>query len=215
MTSVTKTTTASRATAAKGKKSAALAHGDGAPARRRKPAPQPTRPQAAKSLRQKATAPAPVSDSPVLGSGREVEQLRLLRFLGFRLTRAKVQVHKQLLQQLDPLQLGATEYSVLVLVDANKGIYQRQLGSALEISPPNMVPIVERLVGRGLLRRVASEQDRRMQELYLTPAGQSLLAQAEASVEDFEATLEARLTATERRYFTSALKKLGAWPQEG
>lgn len=145
----------------------------------------------------------------VAASLPEIDQSRLTRFLGFRLTRAKVQVHKLFVKRLATWELSATEYSVLVLIDANPGVYLRQLGSALDISPPNLVPVLDRLSQRHLLMRQPSAEDRRLQSLYLTEAGQALLRQAESEVEQFEQGLEQALTATERRYINSGLKKLG------
>lgn len=147
--------------------------------------------------------------SPV--SHSEIDQSRLTRFLGFRLTRAKVQVHKIFLRRLSVLELSATEFSVLVLVGANPGVYLRQLGSALDVSPPNLVAVVDRLVQRGVLARLPSAEDRRLQELHLTDAGRHLLARAEAQVEMFETGLEQSLSVAERRCLDSALKKLAAF----
>lgn len=138
----------------------------------------------------------------------DIDQTRLTRFLGFRLTRAKVQVHRRFLRHLSDWDLSATEYSVLVLIDANPGVYLRLLGSALDISPPNLVPVVDRLVQRKWALRQPGAEDRRLQSLYLTEEGREWLSQAEAAVEQFERELEAGLSVTERRYLDSALKKL-------
>ncbi|MDO5103632.1 MAG: MarR family transcriptional regulator [Lautropia sp.] len=140
----------------------------------------------------------------------EIDQSRLTRFLGFRLTRAKVQVHRLFLKQLSAWSLSATDFSVLVLIDANPGVYSRQLGSALDISPPNLVPVLDKLSQRALLKRQPSSEDRRLQSLFLTDSGRDLLREAEAEVARFERELEAVLTASERRYMNSALKKLAA-----
>lgn len=147
-------------------------------------------------------------------SHSETDSSRLTRFLGFRLTRAKVQIHKLLQALLAAQQLSITELSVLMLADANPGIYLRQLSSALDISPPNLVSVVERLVQRDLLMRLPSTEDRRLQELHLTHAGHELLARAETEVEQFERALEQSLTATERRHIDSALRKLAAFQPE-
>lgn len=138
----------------------------------------------------------------------EIEQSRLTRFLGFRITRAKIRVHKVLMTCLSAHGLNSTEFSVLVLASANPGAYLRQLSSALHVSPPNLVSVIERLVKRDLLTRSTGSEDRRLQELHLTKAGQALLKKAEADVERFEHALEQSLTATERRHIDSALGKL-------
>ncbi len=108
-------------------------------------------------------------------------------------------------------ELSTTDFSALVLIDANPGLYQRQLGQALEISPPNVVPIIDRLVQREVVVRLPSKDDRRLQELHLTDAGRALLKKAEADVARFERLLEESLTATEQRHIDSALKKLSAF----
>jgi DNA-binding MarR family transcriptional regulator len=144
----------------------------------------------------------------------DVDSSCLTRFIGFRLTRAKVQVHKALQALLSARQLSITEFSILMLANSNPGVYQRQLGQALDISPPNLVAVIERLVQRDLLSRLPSTEDRRLQELHLTESGQTLLRQAESEVAAFEQMLEQRLTATERRYVESALRKLAAFEIE-
>ncbi|WP_238944340.1 MarR family winged helix-turn-helix transcriptional regulator [Allofranklinella schreckenbergeri] len=139
-----------------------------------------------------------------------IDQTRLQRFMGYRLTRIKLSVHKRFLQALADWELGPSEFSLLVLVDANPGIFQRQISQALDISPPNLVPLVERLVERGLIERRASAEDRRLQQLVLTPAGKRLQIRAEQAVECFERDLEQALSAAERQCLSVALDKLQA-----
>lgn len=139
----------------------------------------------------------------------------LTRFLGFRLTRARTQVHKTLQNLLAAHQLSIVEMSTLMLTEANPGAYLRQLGAALDMSPPNLVAVIERLVQRGLLLRQPSAEDRRLQELYLTDEGRALLTRAEAEVAAFEQALEQALTATERRHIEPALRKIAAFQWEG
>lgn len=125
-----------------------------------------------------------------------------------------MQVHKALQALLSAQQLSITEFSILMLANSNPGVYQRQLGQALDISPPNLVAVIERMVQRDVLSRLPSAEDRRLQELHLTPTGKVLLRQAEAEVAAFEQRLEQRLTSTERRYVESALRKLAAFEVE-
>lgn len=144
----------------------------------------------------------------------EIELSRLTRFLGFRLTRVKIKVHRLLLDCLAEHELSSTEFSVLVLIHANPGVYLRQLSSALAVSPPNLVSVIERMVKKGLIRRSSSAEDRRLHELHLTDTGEALLERVEAKVERFERAMEQSLTATERRYIDSAPRKLAAFELE-
>lgn len=138
----------------------------------------------------------------------EVDQSRLRRFLGYRLTRTEIQIHKLFVRRMAALALKPSEFAILVLIDANPGIYLRQLGEALDISPSNLVPVVERMVQRGLARRAPDPRDRRLQQLHLSPQGKALQARAEDEVARLEHEIEQALTASERKHLFSALEKL-------
>ena len=138
----------------------------------------------------------------------EIDQTRLRRFLGYRLTRTEILVHKLFLQRCEALSLKPGEYSILVMVDANPGIYLRQLGEALDISPSNLVPVLDRLVQRDLMQRRADTRDRRLQQLHLTATGQAVLSQAEQKVEELECNFDQILSPAERVHLISALDKL-------
>lgn len=139
---------------------------------------------------------------------------RLERFLGYRLSRAKVRVHRCFMQRVAPFALSPGEFSVLVLLDENPGAFLRDLSRALDISAPNLVSVVDRLVRRGLLSRTPDPKDRRLQHLDLTAAGQALLARAESEVEDFEQRLAGMLTTEEHRIFLTALERISAQADE-
>jgi DNA-binding MarR family transcriptional regulator len=110
----------------------------------------------------------------------ELDQSHLGHLVGYAATRASVQLKKSFAQHLGPLDLKATEFSILVLVGSNEQVNQKQLGHALDVSAPNLAVILDRLQERGLIVRVRSDQDRREQRIKLTEAGQDLCQRAEA-----------------------------------
>ena len=72
--------------------------------------------------------------------------------------------------------LGAARPEGRRVLDPDAGrverrVNQKQLGQALDISPPNMAVTLDRMVERGWVERVRSTQDRRAQHIHLTPAG--------------------------------------------
>lgn len=140
-----------------------------------------------------------------------VDQSRLQRYLGYRLSRASLKVRRLFAQRVGALELKPVEFSILVLADANVGINLRQLGDSLEIPPPNLVQVVNRLIKRKLLKRVHSQSDRRIQHLLLTPQGATLLAEAEQAVSAMEQEIEQLFTATEQRALATGLRKLLRW----
>ncbi|WP_280189264.1 MarR family winged helix-turn-helix transcriptional regulator [Delftia sp. PS-11] len=141
-----------------------------------------------------------------------IDQSRLQRYLGYRLTRTEIHIHKLFAQRVAGFDLKPSEFSILVLLDSNPGIYLRQLGEALDISPSNLVPVVERLVQRGLIQRQPDPRDRRLQQLHLTPEGRALQGLAEGEVARLEDELEQLLSPAERAHLLVALDKLTAVP---
>nr|WP_246432158.1 MarR family transcriptional regulator [Xanthomonas theicola] len=128
-----------------------------------------------------------------------IDQARLTRLLGFRLTRSELQIRRMFLDCVRAYELKPVDFSVLVLVDANSGANQRQLAEVLDVSPPSLAIVIARLIKRRLLRQVRGRQDRRMQHLHLTAAGKALLDEAEAAVQQMEARLLQALGPSARR----------------
>ncbi|MDE1146883.1 MAG: MarR family transcriptional regulator [Azospirillaceae bacterium] len=135
---------------------------------------------------------------------------KLTCFIGFNLVRAETVIRRRLMEQLAPCQLTLAEFALLSLISVNQGANQRQAGEVLEIAPPNMAHLVDRLAGRGLLTRVRGRRDRRVQLLSLTDAGYELLVQAETLVEEQEAGVSAVLTPEEQTQLLGLLNKIRA-----
>lgn len=81
--------------------------------------------------------------------------------------------------------------ALLVLLAANPGISQSQVGRRLDIQRANMVAFIARHEQRGLLVRRAL--DGRTQALALSPAGRALLARARRIMAAHEKALLARV----------------------
>lgn len=107
-----------------------------------------------------------------------LDQSGLMHLLGYAATRASVELKKSFHRHLGPLKLKAVEFSILVLVDTNAEVNQKQLGRALDVSAPNLAVTLDRMVEQGWVRRERSERDRRAQLVKLTPAGQALVTRA-------------------------------------
>jgi DNA-binding MarR family transcriptional regulator len=103
--------------------------------------------------------------------------------LGYRLRRASMAMMSALMEALRPFNLSAGEASFLILVGANPGCRQSDVGRALEIKRANLTPLVGRMKARGLV--VDTPIDGRSLSLALTQDGIALqgevLARAAAS----------------------------------
>src|SRR5687767_13988095 len=119
------------------------------------------------TLRAMARPPAKLLDRGLLPS-----------LLGDALRRAKAAVYADLAGTFTRAGEALTpgEFGLLVLVERNGGLSQMTLARALGIDRSTLVPILDRLQGRGLVVRRRSPTDGRMHALALTPNGTKALA---------------------------------------
>ncbi|MGY4827315.1 MarR family winged helix-turn-helix transcriptional regulator [Sphaerotilaceae bacterium SBD11-9] len=148
-----------------------------------------------------ALAPKPVRHGAL-------DQSRLTHLVGYAATRASVELKKSFSKHLGPLQLKAVEFSILVLVASNEQVNQKQLGQALDVSPPNLAVTLDRMVERGWVERVRSTEDRRSQIVVLTKAGQQLVQKAEKIAATMENETLAVLSPAERLLLLELLLKV-------
>jgi DNA-binding MarR family transcriptional regulator len=106
------------------------------------------------------------------------------------------------------LELRPVEYTMLVLVNENPGSTGARLARALAVSAPNITMWLEKLQRRGLVRREASETDRRSLHLYVTDKGRKLAEEATRRVVEAERHAFAHLSAGERAILVELLRKL-------
>lgn len=99
----------------------------------------------------------------------ETVTLRLLVLIGR-------EISSLLEQTLRPHGLNETEYrTLMMLFSQSDGVaHPGDLCAAAAQSPANMTRVADGLCARGLITRVASEQDRRRAILRITPAGEAL-----------------------------------------
>jgi DNA-binding MarR family transcriptional regulator len=104
--------------------------------------------------------------------------------------------------------LKQVDFSVLSLLAHNPGATSRQLCATLDILPPNLVSLISAMDSRGLIERRPHPYDGRAIGLYLTPAGETLVRDAERTVVELEADASAKLTTRERETLIRLLQKI-------
>jgi DNA-binding MarR family transcriptional regulator len=138
----------------------------------------------------------------------ELDPSRLMHLVGYAASRASIELKKVFARHLGPLDLKAVEFSILVLVAHNDEVNQKQLGQALDVSPPNMAVTLDRMVERGWVERVRSEKDRRAMIIHLTRKGRELVARAEKIAATMEEDALRRLSSAERALLLELLFKV-------
>lgn len=111
--------------------------------------------------------------------------------LGYLLSFVARLVRDRTRDALAPLGLDTSHIGVLNVLESGGMLSQRELGRSLGIDRTTVVRLIDELQSIGLVAREPSE-DRRINALRLTPAG-----------EDIAARMEALVTATERDVFSA------------
>lgn len=128
--------------------------------------------------------------------------------LGYWLRRASTVMMADLGTSLAQTELRPTEATILLLIDANTGLTQSDIGHVLGIARANMAPLIAGLLKKGFLQK--SRVDGRSQALALTPAGAAKGRAAQAIIDDHEARFRSRLDPAMAQDLLATLKVLGA-----
>jgi DNA-binding MarR family transcriptional regulator len=126
--------------------------------------------------------------------------------LGYQLRRVSVAMMADLSARLVPLGLRPAEATILLLVGANAGCRQGEIGEALGIKRANMVPLMARLVDGGLVARARA--DGRSHALSLTARGAAKVAAINKLLDRQEALFQSSLDDRSLKNLLGALATL-------
>lgn len=147
------------------------------------------------------------------GKSDGLDQAELRKHAGYLLARARWHAFRNFERHIGrPLDLKPVEYSVLLLVETNRGASHRQLSEALGVAAPNMTLILRKLDERALIERARAENDKRVQSITLTAGGRKVLQRARAQGQDMDAAWLARLSPGEQALLFELLGKLAEPP---
>lgn len=138
----------------------------------------------------------------------QVDTSYLESLVGYNARRATLVIVDAFLRNMAVYGLRPVDFSVLSLVAHNPGITSRQLCTALNIQPPNLVGMISQLQRRELITRRPHPHDGRAMGLHLTPEGRKMMKQAEVTAAELEDTATARLSQAERRTLMQLLRKI-------
>ena len=123
--------------------------------------------------------------------------------LGYLLRRASSAMMTDLGGALAEVGLRPVEGTILILVGANPGCIQIELGRMLGIKRANMVPLVSGLAARGYLEK--TPVDGRSLALTLTDAGDAMRRQVEQIMNAHEARFAQLLAGQDQAALRTAL----------
>ncbi len=155
-----------------------------------------------------------VRDAPADDSGRSSSRKpplalgRLERLLGYALRRAQFGVFQDFAAEMKEFGLTPGQLGALLLIEANKGLSQSELGLALGIDRSSVVPLIDRLQKRGWVRRAPRISDRRAHALELAPGGVALLTRQQPRLDAHEERIAADLSPAERQRLFDLLTRV-------
>jgi DNA-binding MarR family transcriptional regulator len=100
--------------------------------------------------------------------------------LGYFVRRLQVWIFQDFIRTLARIDISPAQFSVLVVIGANRGLSQAVLAQTLGIERARLVRLLHGLEERGLVQRLQSAADARRHALQLTPRGRMLLTRAKA-----------------------------------
>lgn len=139
----------------------------------------------------------------------------LPQLVGFNLRCAQVAVFQHFNKSAGTAEISPPQFGALILIEANPGISQSAIASALRFDRSTLVQIIDRLEDRGFVVREVSAHDRRSHALKLTPAGETALTDLKSVVSAHEDHMTRVLTPEEKRQLLSLLARIHQTPPDG
>jgi DNA-binding MarR family transcriptional regulator len=105
----------------------------------------------------------------------------------------------------------AAQSGLLFILGQRDGVLIGEAGAALDLGPPGISGLVDRMTAANLIERRADPDDGRAWRLWLTPAGRAALAQSKTGLTEINARLTDGFTDAEidivARWLTSMQSK--------
>jgi DNA-binding MarR family transcriptional regulator len=145
---------------------------------------------------------APIARVPGLDYGV------LDELLGYRLRRAQVAMFAAFHEATRRMDMTPPRFTALVVVGANPGMSQTNLGAVLGIARSGAMLLTDWFEARGLIERRHHALDKRAWGLHLTRKGEALLARMCSRVLALDLRRTSHLTAGERSELLRLLEKV-------
>jgi DNA-binding MarR family transcriptional regulator len=119
------------------------------------------------------------------------------RRLVFLLSVAQRRLQRWVAARTQDSGVTAAQSGLLFILGQRDGVLIGEAGAALDLGPPGISGLVDRMTAANLIRRRADPDDGRAWRLWLTPTGRAALAQAKAGLAEINARLTGGFTEAE------------------
>jgi len=131
----------------------------------------------------------------------------LEHWVGFNLRMAQAAAFQAFSRLANEIGTRPGRFATLMLIGRNPGISQTALSRANGRDKSSLTPVLDDLVGRGFVRRIRAEDDRRSYRLTLTASGERMLRRLTACAKRHEENLD-RIIGGDRATFLKVLRRI-------
>ena len=117
--------------------------------------------------------------------------------LVFLLSVAQRRLQRWIAAQTQRSGVTAAQSGLLFVLGQRDGVLMGEAGAALDLGPPGISGLVDRMTAANLIKRQADPDDGRAWRLWLTPAGRAAMAQSKAGLVEVNARLTEGFTDAE------------------
>lgn len=140
----------------------------------------------------------------------------LTGIVGYHIAQAAVTTYDAFDRHIgQPFGLRKVEFSLLMLLLANRAVSPKRLAATLTLTGPTLTLLLDRLQERGLLRRERNPADGRSQHIVLTDLGRRVAQDSAAAAGPMEQELQQRLSRAEHAMLIELLCRLAGTPTPG
>ncbi|AKP78645.1 Transcriptional regulator HosA [Priestia megaterium Q3] len=111
-------------------------------------------------------------------------------------------------KKLKPYGMTPVRWSIISVLDSQKGITQTELAEAIDKKQTTIVEMIYAMEEKGLIKRIYSEQDRRLHYLFLTEKGEELKKTLSPLVKDAHLFVTRQLSDEENTQLKTLLNKV-------
>jgi DNA-binding MarR family transcriptional regulator len=129
---------------------------------------------------------------------------------GFMVRIVQLQIFQAFFDVFSARGLTTGSYTALVAIRDNPGVKQGDLADCMLIKRSNMTKLISGLEAQGLVERRVSAIDKRAVDLYLTSAGETILAGVFEDVKQHDRDATRALSPTERERLINYLARISA-----
>jgi DNA-binding MarR family transcriptional regulator len=111
-------------------------------------------------------------------------------------------------KKLKPYGMTPVRWSIISVLDSQKGITQTELAEAIDKKQTTIVEMIYAMEEKGLIKRIYSKRDRRLHYLFLTEKGEELKKILSPLVEDAHLFITRQLSNEENTQLKTLLNKV-------